>query len=284
MSAQPAASPARAPRAVLPAELRVEPEAMRSVLVVALILVTGMTDAIGFTRLGGVFTRVMTANMVLLGVAAGCGDGILALHTRVAFAGYVVGGAHLAGSARDDGLWPRSMTLAPAAELLGFCGFAAGWEAAGVRPTGSMTLVLLGVNATALGIQSSAVLRLGVSGLSTTYLTGTLTGVNLARHPHADQGLLAPHRHPRRADRRRGHRGAPCDRLPGGRPGGAARRARRGGRRGLRRLLGRPSGPGAGDLAGRRGRPVPTGRHHGPTVAGRHPAPCTRRARATLEP
>ena len=37
--------------------------------------------------------------------------------------------------------------------------------------------MLLGVCAAALGLQSSAILRLGVSGLSTTYLTGTLTTV-----------------------------------------------------------------------------------------------------------
>jgi uncharacterized membrane protein YoaK (UPF0700 family) len=36
---------------------------------------------------------------------------------------------------------------------------------------------LLALNAAALGVQSSAILRFGVSGLSTTYLTGTLTTV-----------------------------------------------------------------------------------------------------------
>ena len=49
-----------------------------------------------------------------------------------------------------------------------------------MRPTGSaphglVQLGLLVINSLALGVQSSAVLRFGVSGLSTTYLTGTLT-------------------------------------------------------------------------------------------------------------
>jgi len=114
-------------------------------------------------------------------VAADRHNGTLALHIGVAFAGYVlgsVGGAHVAGAVRDgDGLWPRPMTLALCAELLVFCAFAAGWEAAGAHPAGSATLVLLAANAAGLGIQSSAVLRLGVSGLSTTYPMGTLTGV-----------------------------------------------------------------------------------------------------------
>jgi uncharacterized membrane protein YoaK (UPF0700 family) len=45
-----------------------------------------------------------------------------------------------------------------------------------------------GAAAIALGIQSSAILRFGVSGLSTTYMTGTLTSVVSG---------LAHHRHPR---------------------------------------------------------------------------------------
>ncbi len=154
---------------------------VRAALVVALTLVTGVTDAIGFTKLGGVFTSVMTGNMVLLGVAAGRSDGTLAIHTGVAFAGYVAGsfvGARIAGQASKPApLWPRALTITLAVELATFALFAAGWEAAGAAPTGNVALGLLCVNAAALGIQSAAILRLGISGLSTTYLTGTLTTV-----------------------------------------------------------------------------------------------------------
>jgi uncharacterized membrane protein YoaK (UPF0700 family) len=55
--------------------------------------------------------------------------------------------------------------------------FAVGWEATGGHPSSSMQLPLLAINAVALGVQSSTTQRFGVSGLSTTYLTGTLTGV-----------------------------------------------------------------------------------------------------------
>lgn len=154
---------------------------VRAALVVALTLVTGMSDAIGFTKLGNVFTSVMTGNMVLLGVAAGRHDGTLALHTGVAFVGYVAGsllGARIAGEAREPGgMWPRALTVALGVELVAFAIFTAGWEAAGAAPSGNFALSLLCVNAVALGIQSAAVLRLGISGLSTTYLTGTLTTV-----------------------------------------------------------------------------------------------------------
>lgn len=61
------------------------------VLPLALTGVTGAVDATGSLRLGDVFTSVMTDNMVLLGLAAGTADVVLALHIGVAFAGYVSG-------------------------------------------------------------------------------------------------------------------------------------------------------------------------------------------------
>lgn len=160
---------------------RVAAERKRDALVVALTVATGATDAIGFIGLGGVFTSVMTGNMVLLGVAAGKGNGALALHTGAAFAGYVVGswlGAHLAGGIPSEpAIWPRSVTIALLAELAIFAVFGIWWELAGGHPTPHATYALIAVNATALGTQSSAVLRFGIRGLSTTYLTGTLTHV-----------------------------------------------------------------------------------------------------------
>lgn len=153
----------------------------RDALVVILTLVTGITDAIGFTRLGGVFTSVMTGNMVLLGISAAKEDGAVAIHTAIAFAGYVIGsfaGARISPhSSNKAHLWPRTMTRALIAEFVVFGVFAVVWETTGQAPSGHLQLLLLGTNALALGIQSAAVIRLGVSGLSTTYLTGTLTTV-----------------------------------------------------------------------------------------------------------
>jgi uncharacterized membrane protein YoaK (UPF0700 family) len=154
-------------------------ERKRDVLVILLTLVTGSIDAIGFTRLGGVFTSVMTGNMVLLGVAAGKGDVSLALHTGIAFLGFVAGslvGARVAGHAhKDDEIWPRPILVALILELVVLFIFATWWEIASAAPAGSAEYAMLGVNAVALGVQSAATLRFGISGLSTTYLTGTLT-------------------------------------------------------------------------------------------------------------
>jgi len=153
----------------------------RDALIILLTLVTGSIDVIGFTRLGGVFTSVMTGNMVLLGVAAGKGDVSLAIHTGIAFVGYVAGsliGARVAGHAQEnDHLWPRAILKALVLELVVLCIFATWWELVAAAPVGREEYAMLSVNAVALGIQSAAILRFGISGLSTTYLTGTLTQV-----------------------------------------------------------------------------------------------------------
>jgi uncharacterized membrane protein YoaK (UPF0700 family) len=147
-----------------------------------LAVVSGATDAIGFLGLGGVFTSVMTGNMVLLGLGAGTGDWSLVTHAGLAIAAFVLGcvvGVRTAGTSRaGDPVWPAAVTRALAIELAVLVLFAIGWEAAGGHPRlESLQLALLALNAVALGIQSSATQRFGVSGLSTTYLTGTLTSV-----------------------------------------------------------------------------------------------------------
>ena len=155
------------------------PERTRDLLIMVLTVASGATDATGFARLGGVFTSVMTGNMVLLGVSAGRRDASLAAHAGVAFLAYVAGcwmGARMAGEAAPgQSIWPRSVTVALSAELAFFLVFGIWWEAVGGHPSMTVTYPMIAVNAIALGIQSSAVLRFGDPRLSTTYLTGTLT-------------------------------------------------------------------------------------------------------------
>lgn len=154
----------------------------RHAFVVVLAVVSGATDAIGFLGLGGAFTSVMTGNMVLVGLGVGRQDGTLVSHASLAIAAFVVGcviGARLAGTARQgDQVWPAAVTRALIAEFAVLVAFAIGWEITGGHPdTEAWQLPLLALNAIALGIQSSTTQRFGVSGLSTTYLTGTLTSV-----------------------------------------------------------------------------------------------------------
>lgn len=154
---------------------------LRDSMVVALAVTSGATDALGFLALGSAFTSVMTGNMVLFGVAFAHGDRASLLLTSVAIGSFVLGaavGARIAGDHRaGDPVWPVAVNAALVVELVLFAVFAAAWWGLDSAPPSGWFLPLLAVNAAALGIQSSAIQRFGVSGLSTTYLTGTLTSV-----------------------------------------------------------------------------------------------------------
>lgn len=161
--------------------LRPEPTQQRQRLVVILALTSGATDAIGFLALGDTFTSVMTGNMVLLGLHLARLDLVLSGLASLAILAFCVGawlGARIAGKATPgDPTWPRAVTRALVVEFFLFLGFGIGWWLTGAEPAGWVIPVLLAANAMALGIQSSAIQRFGVSGLSTTYLTGTLTTI-----------------------------------------------------------------------------------------------------------
>ena len=151
----------------------------RDLLVVVLAFVSGYTDGVGFLALGGAFTSVMTGNMVLLGLSAGQADweGVgRALGAILAFIAGAALGTQLAGvAAKQDPIWPRPVNRALAVELAILAAAAVGWFVTVGKPGTVVQFVLLLALAAGLGVQSSTVQRFGVSGLSTTYLTGTLT-------------------------------------------------------------------------------------------------------------
>jgi uncharacterized membrane protein YoaK (UPF0700 family) len=153
--------------------------AVRDALVVLLTITTGAVDATSFLALGNVFSSVITGNLVLLGISAGTGSAVLAVHAGVALAGYTAGvavGAPVAAQQPGrSGTWPSSVTTCLGVELCILLAFCVTWELAGARPHGTLQLVLVAPVAVAMGIQSAAVRRLGQ--MSSTYLTSTLTGV-----------------------------------------------------------------------------------------------------------
>jgi uncharacterized membrane protein YoaK (UPF0700 family) len=157
--------------------------AHRAVLTLAVLLTagSGAMDAIGFALLGDVFTSVMTGNLVLLGVSVGGGDGELALRIGIAFATFVVGvmtAGRITGHHPGNGLlWPRRVTTVLLVQLVVLTLFVVGYQLEGAHPEGAPQIALLAVAALAMGLQSGAVVGIGVAGLSTTYVTGTLTGV-----------------------------------------------------------------------------------------------------------
>ncbi len=154
---------------------------LRQTLVVVLAVVSGATDAIGLVALGGAFTSVMTGNLVILGVAASSTDGALAIASGGAILAFCVGaalGARVAGTPQPgDSVWPRAVTVGLVVEFALLASYGIGWWLTGGAPGIVVTLTLLFCMSAAMGVQSSVVQRFGVSGMSTTYLTGTLTTV-----------------------------------------------------------------------------------------------------------
>ncbi len=114
-----------------------------TLIAVALTFGSGATDVSAFTRLGGVFTSVMTGNIVFFGLAAAERSVSLATHTTVAIAGYIVGvavatwvlhGFRVRGE-RSAKAAPAPASSAPASVC---SGAGAGQGAAGVRELGAV--------------------------------------------------------------------------------------------------------------------------------------------------
>ncbi len=160
-----------------------------TLIAIALTFGSGATDVGAFTRLGGVFTSVMTGNIVFFGLAAAERSVSLATHTTVAIGGYIAGVAvatwvlhgvkirheRSAPASSSAAVLPGYVSWALGAELVVLAGAAIGWEVTAARPLGWVQFVLLAVTAAAMGMQSATVNEMGFSNFSTTFLTGTLT-------------------------------------------------------------------------------------------------------------
>jgi uncharacterized membrane protein YoaK (UPF0700 family) len=168
-------------------------------IAIALTFCSGAMDVASFTRLGGVFTSVMTGNIVLCGLSIARGSVSLILHTVTAVCGYIAGVAFatrfvLAPGPDQPAGFTTRVHAAFRVELLLLCGLAAGWWISGARPVGWAEFCLLATGAAASGVQSAAVQQMGLTSVSTTFLTGTLTGLvgSLARGDRSSEGLLRP--------------------------------------------------------------------------------------------
>jgi uncharacterized membrane protein YoaK (UPF0700 family) len=145
----------------------------------ALATASGSTDAIGYLALGHVFTSAMTGNLTLMGIAMAHRDGLRIGRVLVSLVCYMVGAALGARLARtpepQDPVWPPTVTRALALEAALFVMYAVSWWVLGPQPDVYAKAMLLGLGATALGIQSSAMQRFGSGvGLNTTFLSGSL--------------------------------------------------------------------------------------------------------------
>lgn len=135
----------------------------------ALAVVAGCVDAASFLGLDTVFTANQTGNTVLLGIGVAQGDWDAALRSLAALAGFLVGvlGGALA-LRRAPGGWSATAVALTAAQAVVLGALALLWGPAS-------TLVLIVLAAVVMGAQSALTLHIGVPGVTTTFITGTIT-------------------------------------------------------------------------------------------------------------
>ncbi len=148
-------------------------------MILLLTWAAGSIDAIGYVGLGHVFTANMTGNTVLLGMAIGEGKGLAALRSLLALVGFA-GGAVAASLIVDRNPptqgWTRYTTRALLLEAIILAVFTAAWHLP-FGHDGSIHYPLIVLSAIAMGIQSAAMRAVGLPGVVTTYITGTLTSL-----------------------------------------------------------------------------------------------------------
>ena len=132
------------------------------------------------------FTSVITGNLVLIGVSIGSLSFTDVLDIAVAITCYLLAAAAAARFLHDrvpeGAVWSGALTRILAAEALVQAVVLVLWEIAPTNLVGGWPVdlarpALIGLCAVAMGVQSAAVRAVPGTGLSTTYLTGTLTAL-----------------------------------------------------------------------------------------------------------
>jgi uncharacterized membrane protein YoaK (UPF0700 family) len=145
-------------------------------LAVALAAITGYVDAIGFTRLFGVFPANQSGNVVLFGIALGNGSAGDSWRPALAMAGFALGVvlAYRVGRRLPD-RHRRWMLLAVETLALMALAVAAGDVLHARAPMGGADEVAaLALAAIAMGLQTVALGRVSGVSVSTTYQTGAI--------------------------------------------------------------------------------------------------------------
>jgi uncharacterized membrane protein YoaK (UPF0700 family) len=156
------------------------PPRLRDGLLITLTFGAGAVDAITYLGLGKVFTANMTGNLVLLGIAVAKRVGGEGIRAVISLAAYVLG-AYLGGRSVTrwprPAAWPAGVKVVLAADALAQAGLWVGWLLSGAHPGTGLQAGLVAASALAMGLQAGAARTLGVAGLTTTYVTGALTGL-----------------------------------------------------------------------------------------------------------
>ena len=153
------------------------PATVRDVLLVGLAVSSGAVDAISWLALGKVFSAFMTGNVIFLalGVTGAGGPGVAPVVVALAaFAAGVALAVRIVKATSGSGVWPRRVSIALGVSALVQLVFLAGWMATSGLPSPGAAEILIGLSALAMGMQSGAVMSLGVPGVFTTAATATL--------------------------------------------------------------------------------------------------------------
>jgi uncharacterized membrane protein YoaK (UPF0700 family) len=159
---------------------RLTPAKIRDLLLVGLAFSSGAVDAISYLALGKVFTAFMTGNIVFLGLRLGhtdVQDVVRVTAALLAFAAGAFVAVKLVTSTMGDAVWPRRVSVALGVGAVAQVVFLALWIAVSGRPSTGVGHVLTAVSALAMGLQTGAVVSLGLRGVFTTAATATV--VNL---------------------------------------------------------------------------------------------------------
>lgn len=173
------------------------PEKFRLMLMMALTLVTGVVDAVGYLALDRVFTGNMTGNVVILAMALAGAANLPTLGPLVALGAFLLGAA-VAGFTLQSSPkgWNRRVTLLLTAGCIALTGTAA--ISLIVEDVGrqSIGVIVAAVIAMHMGSQALIARHLGVRDMTTVVITSTMTSL-------AGESLVGKQR-PRLLNRRLG--------------------------------------------------------------------------------
>jgi uncharacterized membrane protein YoaK (UPF0700 family) len=149
----------------------------RDGLLMALAAASGSADGWSFFGLAHAFVANMTGNTVLLGISIFHLQSDR-LHPLIALCGYVVGtvlGTLITRRVQPGSVWAKSVSWTLFLEALLLIGAEVSWIATAHSPSPRLEDGLLAIVATAVGLQSGAMVQLRIPGVVTTYITGTWT-------------------------------------------------------------------------------------------------------------
>lgn len=149
---------------------------------VALSAIAGFVDAHMYLRVTHVFVANMSGNMIHLGMLAGLGQWHSAARSMVALAAFPAGVVvamlvHHRRVARGLRVHPAGLLLVESALVLALAAVLVVFDVTIAGRTGGATYLAIVLGATAMGMQTVALRRVGAVAVATTYGTGTIVRI-----------------------------------------------------------------------------------------------------------